>query len=67
MLPILLQFALGLELPDGKGEHEGCATACYLAMHGADLQHHNHSGKTPLDLCIDPVVRSLVQQFASAE
>lgn len=41
--------------------------ACYLAQQGADLNHKNKIGKTPLDVITDPKVEEVVKQFATAK
>ena len=65
---VSFQLAQAMGLSMGATDvHTGSATACYLVMHGADVHHLNHDGKTPLDLCVDPAVRSLVQQFVNPE
>ena len=41
----------------------GIAVACYLAKVGADLDYHNHEGKTPFDVADNPQVTDLLMHF----
>ncbi|KAL4220948.1 E3 ubiquitin-protein ligase mib2 [Mactra antiquata] len=53
----------------GLSEEEdtvGVAIACYLAQQGANLNHKNHGGKTPLDVISDPKLEDYLKQFATA-
>lgn len=48
-------------------ETVGAALACYLAQKGADLNHKNRNGRTPLDVITDHKVEEVVKQFATAK
>lgn len=61
----LLQ-SLVLSLPSGgeRDENTASAIALYLVLHGAEVDFFNHQGKTPLDLCRNPVTANLLRQNA---
>ncbi|XP_015747588.1 PREDICTED: E3 ubiquitin-protein ligase MIB1-like [Acropora digitifera] len=57
---------LMLNLPSGgeRDENTASAIALYLVLHGAEVDFFNHQGKTPLDLCRNPVTVNLLRQNA---
>jgi len=52
---------LGMESSDGN---TGESIACYLAHAGASLIIANNKQKTPLDLCADPRLRNILQDYS---
>lgn len=48
----------------GMEKNYGLAIACYLAQEGADLNHKNRKGKTPLELIQNSAVIDLLQHYA---
>ncbi|KAL5266150.1 hypothetical protein ACHWQZ_G006711 [Mnemiopsis leidyi] len=52
---------LGMESSDGN---TGEAIACFLAQAGASLIIANNKNKTPLDLCADPKLRTILQEYS---
>ncbi|XP_045161724.1 E3 ubiquitin-protein ligase MIB2-like [Mercenaria mercenaria] len=63
--PMLESIRMQLGMSEGE-DTVGTAIACYLAQQGANLNHKNHAGKTPLDLISDPKLEEVVKQFATA-
>jgi len=50
-----------MESSDGN---TGEAIACFLAQAGASLIIANNKNKTPLDLCTDPKLRTILQEYS---
>ena len=50
-----------MESSDGN---TGEAIACFLAQAGASLIIANNKNKTPLDLCADPKLRTILQDYS---
>ena len=50
-----------MESSDGN---TGEAIACFLAQAGASLIIANNKNKTPLDLCADPKLRTILQEYS---
>ena len=50
-----------MESSDGN---TGESIACYLAHAGASLIIANNKQKTPLDLCADPRLRNILQDYS---
>ena len=67
LLLCLLQIRTQLGMAETDEKTVGATLACYLAQQGADLNHKNKAGKTPLDVITDPKVEEVVQQFATAK
>ena len=60
-------FSLQIEKQFDQDEASGIAIACYLAKVGANLQYHNHKGKTPFDVLDNPKVTHLLLHFSERQ
>ncbi|KAK3707437.1 hypothetical protein QZH41_011912 [Actinostola sp. cb2023] len=63
-LGIDLSQLLGRSATPNESHSVNFAIALYLVIHGADITHRNHQGKTPIDLCIDKRLQDILVQHS---
>lgn len=52
---------------DSPGNESAVKIAKYLADHGADVMHKDLKGRTPLDLVIEPELKSYLEKYKIEE